>query len=164
MAYKLFHPLEFNHATQEPYLRLLPPHENIILTPSRLSDVPASTVILNDPRVHMTLLGPPYPYTEDDARSWLQKRKEESDQIMDELREGANDEPEPGKLKLVSGCPVNILRELQPDGTEVYLGDISFTRCRWSEVKDDVLREGLVQENEARKAGDPAIVWELGGM
>lgn len=50
-SYHQLHPLEVNPQTGEPFLQLPSPHENIIITPIRLTDKPAIIDILNDYRV-----------------------------------------------------------------------------------------------------------------
>ena len=43
--------------------------------------------------------------------------KNESDKFLEDLRED----------KVVDGCPVRYVREVQADGTELLLGDVSVT-------------------------------------
>lgn len=57
------HPLEIHPKTGECYLRLRA-HRNIIITPFRPTDAPALITVLNDPKVHIWLERPPYPYTQ----------------------------------------------------------------------------------------------------
>ena len=102
MADGRFHPLEFNPATKEPFLRLLPPHQNIIITPYRPTDAGFIVCHLNDPRICATLLGPPYPYTEEHARFWIDQKTKETAQIIDTLEHG-------DEQTLVEGCPVSVL-------------------------------------------------------
>lgn len=61
MPQSQLHPLKVNPSTGEPYLPLKS-HPNVILTPPRLSDIPLLPALLNDPGVHVWLVGPPYPY------------------------------------------------------------------------------------------------------
>ena len=42
------------------------PSSRIVLAPPRQSDGPYVLAALNDKRVYMNLIGPPYPYTDDD--------------------------------------------------------------------------------------------------
>jgi hypothetical protein len=55
------HPLEANPRTGEAFLRVKN-HQNVILTPPRPSDISCYPPILNDPRVHEELIGPPIPF------------------------------------------------------------------------------------------------------
>ncbi|TDL20984.1 hypothetical protein BD410DRAFT_790348 [Rickenella mellea] len=154
-SHSRFYPLNFNAITNEPYLRLPSPHDNIIITPQRLSDAEEIVPILNDEKVYMTLLGPPFPYTIGDAHPWLLKGKQESDALLAELAENHS-------THAVGGCPVNILREVQEDGSDVYLGSVDLHRCRWFHVPHSDEKLAMIKANEARTAGDPAITWEFG--
>lgn len=71
--------------------------------------------------------------------------------------------PGGGVLRMVSGCPVNIIRQRRENGTEVYLGDCSFARYRFLDEQDPDERKRLIDANEALPVGDPQIVWELAG-
>ncbi|KAJ7146313.1 acyl-CoA N-acyltransferase [Mycena epipterygia] len=148
------HPLEVNPATGEPFLRLTS-HKNIILTPPRLNDGPAIVPILNDERVYHWLSSPPNPYLLEHANGWLKKVKERSDQLLAEL-EAARDEPTP---KIVDGCPVGIIREVREDGTDVYLGDVSFVLSKQSWELEGTGR--VSQETPRRDPSDPDV-WSLG--
>lgn len=162
MAHPQLYPLEVNKRTGEPFLRLPSPHENIIITPRRLEDVPSIVSALNDPRVYRTLEGPPFPYTEEDAISWLAKTKGIADEIYQELQEAANAGLQ--DLKLVEGCPVRTLREVQEDGTDLFLGDIGCDRCGYPDVVDEEEKARLVAANNQLPLGDSDIVWCIGGM
>ena len=160
---KQLHPIELNAQTGEPFLRLPEPHTNIILTPPRMSDVPFVVENLNDPRVYSNLMGPPFPYLEEHAVYWLKSVIGPADALLKELKEHAEAEPE-STPKIVGGCPVRILREVQPDGTELYLGDLGVSRCGFPHGREGADRERLSAENDAREVGDESIVWCLGGM
>ncbi|THH10499.1 hypothetical protein EW145_g1282 [Phellinidium pouzarii] len=86
------HPLKFHPVTKEIYLRLPEPRQSIIITPSRASDAPVITKLLNDPQVYKTLTGPPYPYRREDAEVWLASVKTESDSSFETLRDAAENE------------------------------------------------------------------------
>ena len=51
--------------------------------------------------------------------------KTKSEKILDNLHTGKT---------VVDGCPVQYIREVQPDGTELFLGDVSVARKGWLEV------------------------------
>lgn len=146
--------LQVNPTTGEVFLRLPAPHENVIITPPRYSDVADIVLILNDPRVYKFLVGPPFPYQPHHAVEWVEAVKNRMDKILEDLREGKT---------IVDGCPVQYIREVQPDGTELFLGDVSVTRSGWPEVIDEDLREKLTKENLEKPVGDPSIVWTMGG-
>jgi len=61
MAVNQFIPLEVNHTSNEPFLRLHK-HKNIILTPARWEDAPLLVPFFNDPSIHEWLLSPPVPF------------------------------------------------------------------------------------------------------
>ncbi|KAI0094190.1 hypothetical protein BDY19DRAFT_911655 [Irpex rosettiformis] len=151
------HPLEINERTGEPFLRLPSPHENIIITPPRLEDVPAIVRALNDPRVYSTLAGPPFPYKEEHAIWWINYTKTPSDELLQELRQ-ANDKD----LKIVDGCPVRTLREVQSDGSDVFLGDVGCDRCGYPDVVDPEEKSRLTFTNDQLPPGDKDIVWCIG--
>lgn len=68
-----------------------------------------------------------------------------------------------GDLRVVDVCPIGCIREELEDGSDVYIGDIGFSRCTWPEVTDVEERERLIAENEEKKPGDPEIIWQIGG-
>lgn len=156
------YPLEINPHTGEPFLRLPAPHDNIILTPPRLSDVKSTVPILNDPKVITWLEGPPVPYLDKHAQEWLAAIVKQSDDTLAELKEEERLNPD-GPLKAVGTCPVQHIREVLPDGTEIYLGDITIRRAGMEEVLDPDERKKATEENNAKEVGDPSIVWTFGG-
>jgi hypothetical protein len=67
-------PLQFDSSrSSEPFLRLPPPYQNIIITPPRKSDGPRVVECMNDKRVYSNLNGPPFPYTYEDFEFWYGK-------------------------------------------------------------------------------------------
>jgi hypothetical protein len=146
---------EFNTTTGEPFLRLLAPHSNIIITPPRMSDVEPSVAILNGPAV-APWMGSRMPtgYPAEKAQTWLAKIKEETDEVVGELQ-STPDGP-------FSGCPVRHIREVQEDGSEVFIGDVVLGRSGFTHVLDAEERSRLVAENNARAVGDPDVVWNVG--
>lgn len=153
-AYKYF-PLEINKQTGEPFLRLLPPHSNIILTPPRATDedISAAVEILNDMRVVRWLSGPPYPYTAEHGRVWFEITAKRSKEIMEEIEAA-----EPNAF--IGGCPVGVIREIKEDGTEVFLGDCSINAWGFEDVGDEDKRRRLINENE--KSIPPLKEWSIG--
>ena len=137
--------LQVNPTTGGVFLRLPTPHENIIITPPRDSDAADLVLILNDPRVYKFLIGSPFPYHRHHAEEWLGMAKDESDKVLEDLREGKT---------IVDGCPVQHIREVQSDGTELLLGDVSVTRNGWPEVNDEELRTRMTKEKPVE---DPSM-------
>lgn len=154
-------PLQIHPVTKEPILRLPPPHDNIIITPPRMCDGPALVQNLNDPQICRWLESPPYPYTEDNADDWLKRVKDGSDALLRQLKEAA--ENDQTKTLVVGSCPVRSLREVQENGTEVYIGEIGVDRCNYPELDNSPKKAKLVKENWEREDGDPEIVWCIGG-
>ena len=64
-------PLLLNESTRELYLQLPSPHDNVIITPARPSDVDPIVECLSDPRVMNWLYAVPYPYTQQDGQEWI---------------------------------------------------------------------------------------------
>lgn len=154
-------PLKVNPRTGEPFLTLPFPWDNIIITPPRVEDVASCVRILNDPKVYTMLQGPPYPYREEHAIWWINNVKTASDAILRELNDAEQGPSVP--LKIVSGCPVRTLREVQEDGTDIFLGDIGVDRCGYPDVKDEAERKRLWDTNLAYPVGDDKINWCFGG-
>ncbi|KAF9229044.1 hypothetical protein BS17DRAFT_688481 [Gyrodon lividus] len=161
MTRNQLYPLGENRQTGEAFLRLPTPNDNIILTPPRLSDEKCLAPIINDPRVSAWLEGPPIPYRDEYAPEWIALIKGQSEGILEELKEEERLNPD-GPLKLVGGCPVRHIREVLPDGTDVYLGDIGINRAQLEEVLDPEERKRAVEENNSKPVGDPSIVWTFG--
>lgn len=161
MANPQLHPLQVNKRTGEPYLRLPSPNDKIILTPPRLpDDIPPSVAFLNDPKIYPWMGSMKHhPYLPEHAEASLTKVKARSDRVLHELAEAASND----ELRVVDVCPIGCIREELEDGSDVYIGDIGFSRCTWPEVTDVEERERLIAENEAKKPGDPEIIWQIGG-
>ena len=162
MSKPQFQPLQFNPRTGEPFLRLPSPHENIILTPPRWSDAPSIVSILNDPVVYHWLSGPPFPYLPEHAEQWLSQVKNGTDAVLEVLRRVSVEEPNASPI-VVSEPPVRTLREIREDGTDVYLGDVTFLRERYIDMEDGNEKSALLKANRDRATGDPEILWCIGG-
>ncbi|KAF8486709.1 hypothetical protein JB92DRAFT_2759409 [Gautieria morchelliformis] len=147
-------PLLLNERTKEPYLRLPPPHSNIILTPPRLNDTEATVQILNDRRVFQWLATTPYPYNTDHSKQWIEITSQEAERLLRQLEETAGG--------FVGGCPVRILREVKENGDQVFLGDCTIGKWGFEDIQDPVEREKLKMENDQRPPGDPETVWGFG--
>lgn len=103
------------------------------------------------------LQGPPYPYLQEHADYWVGENKGLCDATIRELEEEGAKNPE-GPLKLVEHCPVRIIREVKPDGEEVFLGDCDIHRCLLDELDGEPM-----EENASKPLGDPSIIWTVGG-
>lgn len=165
------HPLKINPLTNEVYLELPPPHDNIIITPPRRTDADALVKIMNDPRVYKMLLDYPHPFAPAHAEAWLSYEKRACEAVLDEFTEALNtskkDKRENGNtpsLEFLDGCPVCVLRERQDDGTDIFIGHIAMLRCRRFEfLRDEKQEEAFSLQNEEYPVGSPKIIWEIGG-
>ncbi|EKM53522.1 uncharacterized protein PHACADRAFT_259941 [Phanerochaete carnosa HHB-10118-sp] len=155
-------PLQYNSRTGEPFIRLPSPHENLILTPPRPSDVAANYSWMTDPKVYKMLEGPPFPYLESNAISWNEIITTQAAEAMREFQEAQAAERSTGTKTFVGTCPVRYIREVQEDGSDVALGDIDAHRCQFPAVRDPDEKARLAEENNARELGDPDIVWCIG--
>jgi len=153
-------PLLLKESTGEPYLQLPSPHDNIIITPPRTTDTPSILYHMSDFKVFRWLQGPPQPYLPHHASGWLSEVKKASDDTLQEL--AAEPAAGTGQQRFVGHCPVRTLREVQPDGSDIMLGDIGLRRCAYPDVQDSEKRKRLTDENEQRAVGDPGIVWCIG--
>ncbi|KAF8203782.1 acyl-CoA N-acyltransferase [Pholiota molesta] len=162
MAPNQLHPLETNPQTQEPFLRLRK-HANIILTPMRWEDAPHMVPIFNDTRVCHWLSSPPFPYALENAESWLQKHKPPVDDCLQYLKDAQGSE----SLVTARGSPACSLREVNQDGTDQFIGNISLVRCFHGELMntesvDFEHADQNVAQNNQLDIGDPRIVWSIG--
>ncbi|CCL98111.1 uncharacterized protein FIBRA_00105 [Fibroporia radiculosa] len=157
----MYHPLQVNPITGEPFLRLPSPLDNIIITPPRLSDASSIVSILNDPRVCRSLTGPPYPYLLSHAEDWLKASMAESDALLCELAKAGQEKKE-SPPSIVGACPIRTLREVKNDGTEVFLGDICLRRCEFQFEEPDEERIRQSDENWRREPGNPELVYCVG--
>ncbi|KAH8891951.1 hypothetical protein GQ53DRAFT_746413 [Thozetella sp. PMI_491] len=160
-------PLEFDQSrSNEPFLRLPPPYQNIILTPPRKSDGPRVVECLNDPKVYTSLLGPPFPYTHQNFEFWynsIEKQCAEGLKQYLEVKGGMDGSGEQGKRKWANACPVRIIREVNPEtGAQEFIGDLGIDRHGYSgETKDQ--QDKLRELNYSYEDGDERIDWDIGG-
>lgn len=149
-------PLQVDSKTGECYIRLAHPHENIVIGPPRMSDVQVIHDILKDTNVSERLGSLPNPYLFSHAEEWQKKVCDESDAILRRLEGGE---------EYVDDSPVRSIRERLEDGTEVFLGDIGIRRLPEMERTKGGTEENkaaLVEENQAKPAGDPTIMYTIG--
>lgn len=115
---------------------------------------------MNDVRIYMNLGTPPYPFLREHAQARFEKTRKDSDSLIAELLEQQN--ASNGIADLVDGCPVHALREVLPDGSDLFIGDLSFKRSNFFHIKPEEA-SNLMEENESLPLGDPNIVWGIGG-
>ncbi|CCO33140.1 hypothetical protein BN14_07211 [Rhizoctonia solani AG-1 IB] len=149
--------LQYNPTTDEPFIALPAPYSNIRLTPARLSDADAIPPIMNIPEVAMYLNSPPFPFPKEHGQAWLQESLRDYEGAMTHIRKV---EENVGYIDLF---PLRHIREIGPDGTETFLGDVHLSReDRFDHIDDMGLREAKVSENAILPPGDPSIVWSIG--
>ncbi|KDR85590.1 hypothetical protein GALMADRAFT_372482 [Galerina marginata CBS 339.88] len=159
------YPLEINPQTQEPFLRLRK-HKNIVITPMRQEDAPNFVPVFNDPRVYEWLMRTPFPYTlnaAEDGEDWIRENKPGHEAVLKELNEAQGSDT----LKIVDRAPISYIREVQEDGTDIFLGNLSIGRCMHAELMDtdSIDWEHKAEKDAANKklgVGDPSIVWSFG--
>lgn len=162
MPLSQLHPLQLDPQTGEPFLRLPAPFEAIIITPPRSSDVSSFVDTLNDVDVSRWLFSAAHPYTEKDAALKLARTVDGYEKVMKELKDAETGFPD-GPLQFVGGCPVSCIREIQEDGSQVYIGDIKVARNRFLHLGDGELQKKTMAANEALPVGDENILWSIGG-
>lgn len=98
----------------------------------------------------------------DDGEEWIQHNKPKVDSFLQELQDAQGHD----ELKIIDGAPFCSIREIQEDGTDIYLGSLDITRCLEKPLLD-VDSERAQQKadiNKSLEAGDPNIIWSFGGM
>ncbi|KAG8782662.1 hypothetical protein FRC12_020581 [Ceratobasidium sp. 428] len=149
--------LQYNSVTDEPFIALPAPHDNIRLTPARMSDTDAILPIMNDPTVCMNFANPPYPYLREHCDEWLTKRIADYEEVMKVIKK--TDE----KVGFVDIFPLRHIREVGPDGTETFLGDMGPAReFAWNEIRDPEAKAARNNANANLPPGDPEIIWTIG--
>ncbi|KAF8683258.1 Acetyltransferase (GNAT) domain [Rhizoctonia solani] len=150
--------VQYNSETDEPFIALLAPYSNIRLTPPRLDDTNEILPLMNIPQVIMNFATPPYPYLREHCDGWLKDRVQDYENAMVHM---SNIDGDVGFLDL---APLRHIREVAPDGTETFLGDIGLIReSAFCEIKDQETRAAMVNANMILPPGDPDIVWTFGG-
>ncbi|EJU02581.1 hypothetical protein DACRYDRAFT_99681 [Dacryopinax primogenitus] len=144
----------------EPYIPLPSHHDNIRLTPWRVEDVDAVLPILNHPDVYPRLVGPAYPYTREHAQLWFEGQSK-----LFEPDRGyfTGDEAAPLRQgKFFDYTPMCVIREVQPDGSQIFLGVVDLVRSSFGGETDSATKEQLIKKNRGKTAGDPTIVYMVG--
>lgn len=148
-------------AKTEPFLRLPAPHQKIVITPPREGDDEHLFALFGDTSVAHCFDSIPIPFCRDHSRAMFSQAKAEADGLLDALR--TLEKERPGKeLNIVGGCPLKHIREVQENGTEVFIGRVWVSRDRYTDVLGKAERRAAVEENNARPVGDSAIRWTIG--
>lgn len=122
------------------------------------------TRILNSPLVYPHLSGPPYPYQQSDAESFLLMISRACEDSLNEYLEILDGKS--GRKWLSNGLPVRSIREEVADEKgEVewrFLGDVEVRRALLVEVRDEDERERKKKVNDELEVGDEGVEWEVG--
>ncbi|CAE6435857.1 unnamed protein product [Rhizoctonia solani] len=149
--------VQHNSQTNEPFIALPTPHSNIRLTPPRVEDADEILVIMNNSEVVMNFASPPYPYLREHCDGWLGDKIREYQAAMVHI---ANVDDSVEFLDLL---PLRHIREVAPDGTETFLGDIGLIRENgFLDIRDAEVRAAKVNTNITLPPGDPNIIWTFG--
>ncbi|BGP39836.1 hypothetical protein JCM10450v2_003806 [Rhodotorula kratochvilovae] len=153
-------------ALLEPYLPLSSPAPTslpLILTPTRESDIPALLRTLNDPRVGLQLVGPPYPYTPAHAAERLAFNARGTSAAFARLAERARradaGRDEEGQGWIVDGLPLCAIRR---EDTGEWVGNFGVDRWLFEDVPAGEERERATAENNAKCVGDKSVLWTFG--
>jgi hypothetical protein len=150
--------LQHNTKTNEPFIPLPAPYSSIRLTPARLDDADAILPIMNNPEVYMNFATPPFPYLREHCDVWLQDRVRDYEKSLIHIKNVD------GEVGFLDEFPLRHIREVAPDGTETFLGDIGLIREKgFIEIQDSEARAARSITNVNLPPGDPDIVWTIGG-
>ncbi|KAF8747465.1 Acetyltransferase, GNAT family, partial [Rhizoctonia solani] len=149
--------VQHNSKTNEPFIALPATHSNIHLTPPRLDDADDILPIMNNREIFMNLASAPYPYLREHCDARLRDRVRDYENAMAHMSNIAED------VGFLDIFPFGHIREVAPDGTETFLGDIGLVReCEFCEIDDKESRADAVNTNMSLPPGDPRIVWTFG--
>ncbi|GAA5948330.1 hypothetical protein JCM3775_004288 [Rhodotorula graminis] len=170
----------------EPYLPLGSPTSSststlsLILTPPRPEDAGALVSTLNHPHVAPQLVGPPYPYSDELAREFIQLKRRDTRAVLERLaararrelrRDGSGEEVDAAPEERDGGEPDDEaapwldklpLCAIRRADTGEYVGDLGVPRWQFEDVGDGEERDRLVSANEAKTASDPSALWSFG--
>ncbi|CAE6456031.1 unnamed protein product [Rhizoctonia solani] len=149
--------IQHNPQTNEPFITLPHPYSNIRLTPPRVEDADDILAIMNNLDIAMNFAGPPYPYLQEHCDAWLQDRISEYKSAMFHMTNVDGD------VGFIGLSPLRHLREVEPNGTETFLGEVGLAREEvFCEIRDEEARTSRANMNINLPPGDPDIVWTFG--
>lgn len=150
--------IQHNPTTNEPFIELPAPLSNFRLTPPRLDDTDAILPIMNDLTVCVNFASPPYPYLREHSEGWLRARILDYEEVMQSVKQVE------GEVGFVNWFALRHIREVLPDGTDIFVGDAGLMReDAFVEIKDPEARAARATINKNLPTGDPEIVWTIGG-
>ncbi|CAE6536330.1 unnamed protein product [Rhizoctonia solani] len=149
--------LQHNSITNEPFIALPAPHSNVRLTSAQLSDVDSILPIMNSPDVAMNFSSPPFPFLRVHCEAWLRDRVRDYENTMIHIRNVDGD------VGYIDVFPLRHIREVGPNGAEIFLGDVGLDReDAFEDIGDVEARKARVAENAGPPTGDSDIVWSFG--
>ncbi|KAJ7171650.1 hypothetical protein C8R43DRAFT_20945 [Mycena crocata] len=140
-------PIRFT-AVGEPYLPLPAPFEQFYLGVERKSDIPDDVAMMSDIRVARTLVGPPFPVPLINSQRWLVRERASVIALFADYAEG--------KFLPAESDPFSVLRERKPDGSEVYVGQVTIMYCGDDEKRLTPVNDAWEEWRTRTK------VWEIG--
>jgi len=140
-------PIRFS-IENEPYLPIPEPFSNFRLTTPRQSDVLEISALFSDVHIARTLVGPAFPYLPIHAQRWLNRERAAAERLFSAYAEGHF---LPAEMNVCSA-----LREVQPDGKEVFVGEISLYYCGDEAKRVTPVNESWEEWRTRTK------VWEIG--
>ncbi|KAG6861262.1 hypothetical protein C0995_002070 [Termitomyces sp. Mi166 len=104
------------------------------------------------------MTGPPLPYQPEHGLAWLSEQMAEAEKILRHLEDPLTAE---GPVKKALGCPVRIIREVNEDGSDTFLGYLGIYRSERKEILDEKERASVLAEDAWKGADDSSIVWVI---
>jgi hypothetical protein len=96
--------------------------------------------------------------THEHAIDWITRIKGVTDKVWSQIQDSDSSSSPP----VFEWCPVRVIREVNDDGSQIFLGDCGMDRWGYDDILNKEEHERLSAENAARKAGDEDIVWMIG--
>lgn len=98
------------------------------------------------------------PYTKEHAIEWLTTIKGQTDKSLERFNAGSDSDG----LSIGDICPVRSIREIVGE-VDNYIGDIGIGRLLDSKLLTGESDKDWEEKNGSLPAGDPRIVWTIGG-
>ncbi|KAH7334551.1 hypothetical protein B0J17DRAFT_673842 [Rhizoctonia solani] len=112
---------------------------------------------MNNLDMVMNFADPPYPYLQEHCDEWLRDRIREHESALVHMTSIDED------VEFLDLSPLRHIWEVEKDGTEKFLGEVSLTQeDGFCETRDEEARVAKVNMNANLPPGDPDIVWTFG--
>lgn len=152
--------LQIDPTSGEPYIQLPEPYASIRITPPRTDDGEAQAKMMNNPAAAYNFANMPYPYSEKDAMEFIDILRAVAGGVLAKFKDHIASGAAVSSF-VAAEAPVQFLREVLPDGTDVFVGNVVLWRSRYKEVEDLTVRAKLASENVGKPVGDPSIEWTI---